>query len=35
MATAKKTVTIIKRDNKPIPKVKKLNLKGLLKKYGK
>ena len=35
MATASQKVTIIRRDNKPIPKVKKLNLKGLLNKYGK
>ena len=35
MAYAKQTFKIIRRDNKPLVKAKKLNLKGLLSKYGK
>lgn len=31
----KATVQIMKRENKPIVQVKKLNLRGLLNKYGK
>lgn len=34
-AKQKATISIMKRDNKPLVKVKKLNLKGLLNKYGK
>lgn len=35
MGTIKQTATIIRRNNKPIVQVKKLNLRGLLNKYGK
>lgn len=37
MAYAKQTykITTTKRENKPVVKIKKLNLKGLLRKYGK
>lgn len=35
MAYAKQSVEYTKRSNKPVRKLKKLNLKGLLKKYGK
>ena len=35
MGTIKQKATILKRDNKPVVRVKKLNLKGLLNKYGK
>ena len=35
MGTIKQSVEYTKRSNKPVRKLKKLNLKGLLKKYGK
>ena len=35
MGYAKQSVEYTKRGNKPVRKLKKLNLKGLLKKYGK
>ena len=35
MGTIEQKATIIRRNNKPLVKAKKLNLKGLLEKYGK
>lgn len=35
MGTIEQKATIIRRNNKPVVKVKKLNLAGLLKKHGK
>lgn len=35
MAYARQKVNIVKRENKPIVRIKKLNLRGLLRKYGK
>ena len=35
MGTIRQKATILRRDNKPIVRIKKLNLKGLLQKYGK